>query len=131
MTEIVFLTRDEVVAIHQDQIERYGGSLGIRDEALLESAVAMPRASFGGQRLHETIPAIAAAYLFHLVQNHAFIDGNKRVGAASAVVFLKMNGYESTADETEFQEMVLAVAAGRLDKTAATEFLERNVRQGG
>ena len=131
MGEILFLTTDEITAIHQDQIERHGGSLGIRDEGLLESAVAMPQASFAGQRLHETIPAIAAAYLFHLVQNHAFIDGNKRVGAASAIVFLKMNGYEVTADEKEFEELVLAVAAGQLDKTAIFQFLERNVRQGG
>src|SRR5580692_9224146 len=99
MDEILFLTRDEVVEIHRDQIERYGGSLGIRDEGLLQSAVAMPEASFGGERLHASISGIAAAYLFHLAMNHPFIDGNKRVGAASAIVFLKMNGRELVAAE--------------------------------
>jgi death-on-curing family protein len=86
--EILFLSLDEVLEIHQQQIERYGGSLGIRDVAGLESAVATPEATFGGEYLHTSIPAMAAAYLFHLCQNHAFIDGNKRAGANAAITFL-------------------------------------------
>ncbi len=87
----VFLTADDVMAIHDDQIEGYGGSHGIRDTGLLESAVAMPQAAFADQYLHNGLCEMAAAYLFHIVQNHPFIDGNKRVGAASALVFLEIN----------------------------------------
>jgi death on curing protein len=81
--EPVFLSLDEVLEIHE-QIERYGGSGGLRDPAGLESAVATPQATFGGEFLHTSIAAMAAAYLFHLCQNHAFIDGNERVGANAA-----------------------------------------------
>jgi death-on-curing protein len=91
-----FLSLDEVLEIHQEQIERYGGSDGIRDPGALESAVATPQATFGGEFLHTSIPAMAAAYLFHLCQNHPFIDGNKRVGANSAVTFLLLNDWEPT-----------------------------------
>ncbi len=89
--EPVFLSLDEVLEIHEQQIERYGGSQGLRDGAGLESAVATPQATFGGEFLPTSIPAMAAAYLFHLCQNHAFIDGNKRVGAGAAITFLLMN----------------------------------------
>jgi death-on-curing protein len=82
--EPLFLTLDEVLEIHEEQIERYGGSAGLRDAAALASAVATPQATFGGEYLHTSIPGIAAAYLYHLCQNHPFIDGNKRVGANSA-----------------------------------------------
>jgi prophage maintenance system killer protein len=77
----VFLSIDEVLEIHLQQIERYGGSAGLRDAAGLESAVATPQATFGGEFLHSSIPAMAAAHLFHLCLNHAFVDGNKRTGA--------------------------------------------------
>jgi death-on-curing protein len=107
-----FLTLDEVLEIHEEQIERYGGSHGLRDAGGLESAVAMPQATFGGEFLHTSIPAMAAAYLFHLCQNHAFIDGNKRVGANAAVTFLWMNGWNPTFGEDEFADLVLSVAAG-------------------
>jgi death on curing protein len=95
-TEPVFLSLDEVLEIHEQQIDRYGGSPGLRDAAGLESAVATPQATFGGEYLHTSIPAMAAAYLFHLCQNHAFIDGNKRVGANAAITFLLINGWEPT-----------------------------------
>jgi len=92
--EPVFLSLDEVLEIHQQQIERYGGSPGLRGVAGLESAVATPQAAFDGEFLHATIPAMAAACLFHLCQNHAFIDGNKRVGANAAITFLFVNDWE-------------------------------------
>src|SRR5208282_2439667 len=88
----VFLTLAEVVELHADQIQRYGGGDGIRDINLLISAVAMPYASFSDQFLHADIFEMAAAYAFHLSQNHPFIDGNKRTALASALVFLAMNG---------------------------------------
>ena len=87
MTEPRFLTLEEVVRIHGDQIARYGGLEGIRDLGLLQSALAMPEAGFGSQYLHEDLASMAAAYLFHLVQNHPFADGNKRVGIVAALVF--------------------------------------------
>ena len=124
--EPIFITLDEVVAIHRDQIERYGGSLGVRDWGLLKSAVAMPAATFGGQFLHSDLCEMAAAYLFHLVQNHPFIDGNKRVGAAAADVFLAMNDVELTATEDDYAELVLAVARGESSKSAAAEFIRAN-----
>ena len=101
----MFLTLDEVVAIHRDQIDRYGGSLGVRDWGLLQSAIAMPAATFGGKFLHSDFCEMAAAYLFHLVQNHPFIDGNKRIGAVAADVFLSMNNLQVDANEDEYAEL--------------------------
>jgi len=120
----LFLSLDEVLEIHEQQIKRYGGASGLRDAAGLESAVATPQATFGGEFLHTSIPAMAAAYLFHLCQNHAFIDGNKRVGANSAVTFLLMNGWEPTFDENELVRLVLSVASGVLDKAGVIEAFE-------
>src|SRR6266850_3639044 len=122
--EPVFLSLDEVLEIHERQIERYGGSSGLRDAAGLESAVATPQATFGGEFLHASIPAMAAAYLFHLCQNHAFIDGNKRVGANAAITFLLMNNLEPTFDEEELAGLVLSVASGGLDKQGLTRIFE-------
>jgi death-on-curing protein len=119
-----FLTLDEVLEIHEEQLARYGGSHGLRDAAGLESAVATPQATFGGEFLHVSIPAMAAAYLFHLCQNHAFIDGNKRVGANAAVTFLWMNDWNPTFGEEEFADLVLSVAAGVLSKARLTGIFE-------
>ncbi len=99
MKEPIFLGLEEIIEIHRDQIERYGGYLGIRDIELLQSAVAMPAAGFGEDYLHADIHEMAAAYLFHIVRNHPFVDGNKRTAAVVAVVFLTMNGIELYADE--------------------------------
>ena len=120
----IFLSLDEVLEIHEQQIERYGGSTGIRDAAGLESAIATPQATFGGEFLHRTIPAMAAAYLFHLCQDHAFIDGNKRVGANAAIASLLMNDWEPAFDETELIDHVLAIASGRMAKRELIETFE-------
>jgi death-on-curing protein len=122
----IFLSLEEVIEIHRDQIERHGGSPGIRDMGLLQSAVAMPQASFGGQLLHADLFEMAAAYLFHIVQNHAFLDGNMRVGAAAAMVFLELNGAEVKITNEALAETVLAVAQGKLGKPAAAEFLRKH-----
>ncbi|MEO7402773.1 MAG: type II toxin-antitoxin system death-on-curing family toxin [Burkholderiales bacterium] len=127
--EPLFLTLDEVVAIHRDQIERYRGSLGVRDWGLLQLAIAMPAATFGGQLLHGDLSEMAAAYLFHLVQNHPFIDGNKRVGAAATDVFLALNGQRLVASEDEYAELVLSIARGETSKSAAAEFLRPHVER--
>jgi death-on-curing protein len=123
-TEPVFLSLDEVLEIHEQQIDRYGGSPGLRDAAGLESAVATPQATFGGEYLHTSIPAMAAAYLFHLCQNHAFIDGNKRVGANAAITFLLINGWEPTFSEEELIDVVLSVASSGLSKARLIEIFE-------
>ena len=118
-----FLTSEHVAAIHEDQIRRYGGGRGVRDLGLLQSAMAQPRASFGGEWLHPTLFDMAAAYLFHLVENHPFLDGNKRVGTATTIVFLELNHIEIHVDETELADFVLEVAQGRINKSAIAEFL--------
>lgn len=126
MDHIEFLGLDDVLEIHRDQIEHYGGSLGIRDMGLLQSAVAMPAAGFGDQYLHQDIFEMAAAYLFHITQNHPFVDGNKRTGAVAAIVFLAMNDIEVVADADDLEVFVRSVATGQSDKAAAAAFLRSN-----
>src|SRR5215472_16956495 len=126
--EPLFLTLDEVLEIHEEQIGRYGGSGGLRDAGALESAVATPQATFGGEFLHKSIPAMAAAYLFHLCQNHPFIDGNKRAGANAAVTFLLMNDWEPTFEQEELLEVVLAVASSGLSKQRLIEIFESHCK---
>lgn len=121
-----FLELAEVLYIHADQIERYGGEASIRDAGLLEAALAMPRAMFEGEFLHRDLYAMAAAYLFHIVQNHPFVDGNKRTGAATALVFLEMNGVDVEADEDALVALVLDVAQGRADKARIAAFFRAN-----
>lgn len=122
---ITFLSIAEVLEIHQNQIMLYGGEPGLRDLGLLKSALGMPAATYGGEFLHPGIYEMAAAYLFHLVKNHPFVDGNKRVGAVSCLAFLAFNGYSFTATADDFSEMVLAVAAGNLSKANVTIFITR------
>ena len=125
----IFLSLDEVIEIHRDMIERYGGSAGIRDMGLLQSAVAMPQAGFGGQFLHGDLFEMAAAYLFHIVQNHPFTDGNKRGGAAAAIVFLELNGVEVKVSNELLAATVLDVAQGKITKAAIIEFLKTHSRR--
>jgi len=122
---LVFLTTEMVQSIHEDQIQRYGGSFGIRDMGLLESAVAMPQAGFGGQYFHTDLFEMAAAYLFHIVKNHPFVDGNKRVGSMAAYAFLELNGKTFDAPEREYGDLVLAVAEGKRTKSAIAEFFRK------
>src|SRR5881628_1739845 len=117
-----FLALDEVLEIHRDQLARYGGAAGIRDLGLLQSALAQPQATFGGQFLHADLFEMAAAYLFHLVQNHPFVDGNKRVGTVAALVFLRLNDQDTNATEGELESLVLAVAQGQTDKATIAKF---------
>jgi death-on-curing protein len=124
-----FLDLDEVIEIHGDMLGRYGGTGGIRDMGLLQSTVAMPQASFGGEYLHNDLLEMAAAYLFHLVQNHPFVDGNKRVGAAAALVFLKLNGVDVRVTNEALVQTVLAVAQGKLGKSGVAEFLRKHARR--
>lgn len=118
----LFLTLEEVLAIHRDQIERYGGSHGLRDEGMLRSALAMPSAGVGDEYFHSGLHEMAAAYLFHLAQDHPFVDGNKRVAAVAAFVFLWLNGTELTASETEYERIVRRAASGEASKSQLSEF---------
>jgi len=122
---VKFLSLPEILEIHQDQVARYGGAPGIRDIELIKSAIGMPMATYGGDFLHTDVYEMAAAYLYHLVRNHPFLDGNKRVGAVAALVFLILNGYDCDAPEDDFAELVLAVARGDLDKAQVAVFIHR------
>jgi death-on-curing protein len=127
LAQPVFLTLEEVLAIHREEVQRFGGALDVRDRGLLQSAIAMPAMAFGGGPLHADLHEMAAAYLFHIVANHPFVDGNKRTGAAAAGVFLELNGLRLVADPSAYTELVLAVARGETGKSAIAEFFRANV----
>jgi death-on-curing protein len=126
---IKFLTLSEVLIILEDQIRNYGGLYGVRDLNLLGSAIYVPQSSFEGQYLHNTIPAMAAAYAFHICQNHPFIDGNKRVALASSLVFLDINDYTfNCKDETLYNE-IMDVAKGEIKKEELIKFYEKHSKK--
>ncbi len=124
--EIAFLTLEDVLALHEELIQRYGGTPGLRDAGLLEAALAMPQAGFGNQYFHDFPHEMAAAYLFHLVRNHAFIDGNKRVALACAILFFKINRVPYSITEEEAVELTLAAASGNMDKGGVTNFFRKH-----
>ncbi len=119
----IFITEEEVYVIHSDQLNRYGGSAGIRDQGLLQSALAQPSASFGGKWLHGDLFEMASAYLFSLVMNHPFVDGNKRVGGMAALAFLEVNGVIVHSDQDAYADLVIAVAAGKAVREDVVTFL--------
>jgi death-on-curing protein len=121
--EPVFLTSEDILLIHHDQVRRYGGSFDLRDYGLLLSAAEMPCSKLDDAYLHHGLFEMAAAYLFHIVQNHPFVDGNKRTGAAAALVFLDLNGIEVAVEDEKLAEFVLSIAQGRVSKHATAEFL--------
>ncbi len=123
-----FLQMSDVLLLHSDQIDLYGGEHGLRDAGLLESAVAQPQAAAGGAYLHSDVFEMAAAYLFHIVQNHPFLDGNKRTGAVAALVFLDLNGIEINASKGSLYDLTLSVATGRAGKTEIAEFLRSSAQ---
>lgn len=121
----LFLSVEEVVALHEDQLHLFGGSDGIRDEGALDSAVAMPASTFDGAFLHEDLFHMAAAYAFHIAENQPFIDGNKRTALNAALVFLDINGWVvSDPDQLLFDAMV-GISARRLDKHGLAELLRK------
>ena len=122
-----FLTLDDVLESHAEQIAEYGGSPGIRDVGLLQSALAQPEATFGGQHLHADLFEMAAAYLFHIVLNHPFIDGNKRVGLETALVFLEINGQSIETTDVALVELVLQTVQGQLTKQQIADFFRSQV----
>ena len=124
--EPLFLTFAEIIEIHDYQISHFGGSDGLRSAEMLKSAIGMPSSTFSGEYLHPTIPEMAAAYLFHLVENHPFLDGNKRVGAMASLVFLDLNGYEFDATDEQFTDLVMRVASGKMLKSEVVLFFQQH-----
>lgn len=127
--KIEFLSVDDVLELHAMLIERFGGSPGLRDQALLESAIAQPVASFGGEHLHVDLFSMAAAYLFHIVSNHPFVDGNKRTGLLAALVFLDDNGVTLNKGSSELYELTMRVAASGASKSEVAQLLEHLASQ--
>ena len=126
MSDPTFLGLDEVIDLHSDQLERYGGASGIRDLGLLESALALPAATFDGRFLHESVFEMAAAYLVTIAQNHPFIDGNKRTALIAAIAFLGLNGWRVHAEIAPLTEMVLGVAERKRSKAQVAVFLQEH-----
>jgi len=122
VSDPIFLGIDRMFRLHRSLIEGYGGIDGVRDVRLLQSAVSQPEATFGGDYLHAFPFEMAAAYLFHIVQNHPFLDGNKRTGAASAIVFLEMNDIEIDGDEKGLVDITIRTATGVVTKEDIAEF---------
>lgn len=122
-----YLTLREVLELYRRVMERTGGEVGILSLSMLESALAQPRATFAGEELYPTVVEKAGALGFSLIQNHPFIDGNKRIGHAAMEVFLLLNGYEIEASDKEQERVVLEVAAGHLNRESFTEWLRAHL----
>lgn len=124
MTESLdFLTVAEVEALHDEQLQLFGGLAGIRDRAALESAVGMPSVTFGGELLHPTAFDVAAAYAYHLAENHPFIDGNKRTALNAALVFLGLNGWDVDDPDERLYDAMIEIASGEGSKQRLAELL--------
>jgi death-on-curing protein len=123
---IRYLTLIEVLELHRRILEQSGGALGIRDMGLLESAIAQPRMTFGGEDLYPSLLEKAAALGFSIIMNHPFVDGNKRTGHAATETFLVLNRMEINASVDEQEHIVLAIASGELGREAFVEWLQWN-----
>lgn len=123
---IKFLKLEMILSFHEDQINQYGGNPGIRDQGLLESALAQPEASFGGEYVHKNIFEMAAAYGFHICKNHPFLDGNKRTALIAMYTFLYVNGWQLKADKKVLYATVIELASGNLTKEELSDFLKQN-----
>jgi death-on-curing protein len=121
---IHFIPKEVLLVFHEDQLKQYGGINGISDEGLLDSALAQVESSFGGEYLHKTIFEMAAAYGFHICQNHPFYDGNKRTALIAMYIFLNRNGYKIVAKKEVLFALIMDLAQGKVAKQELTEFLE-------
>ena len=122
-----YLAVDEVVELHRLMLAQFGGAAGIRDASALDSAVAQPRMTFGGQELYPTLAEKAAAMAFSLVRNHPFVDGNKRVGHAAMETFLVLNGHELSASTDVQEALILRLAAGELSREELANWIRTNL----
>lgn len=123
----VFLTLEEVLAIHENRIRKYGGSSGVRDLGLLQSALGNVEATFGGEFLNSTLFEMGAAYLYSICRNHPFLDGNKRTALACALAFLGLNNIKIVSEQDDLYDLVIGVAEGRVSKSAVAVFFEQHV----
>jgi death-on-curing protein len=122
------LSVELVREIHTEALEKFGGLEGVRDENLLASAVLTPQSSFGGKSPYADIVDVAAAYLFYICGNHPFLDGNKRTAMMAAIVFLRLNGIDTLPDSERWEQLMLEVAASKLDRDATTRRLRKLVK---
>ena len=122
-----YLTLNEVLELHQLVMQQSGGAVGIHNLSGLESALAQPRMTFGGEELYPTLMEKAVALGFSLIQNHPFVDGNKRIGHAAMEIFLILNGYEIEATVDEQEKVILQVASGQLERNEFTEWLHSHI----
>lgn len=125
---IRYLTLDEVMSLNRQILKQSGGAAGVRDLGSLESAIAQPMMTFGGEDLYPTLVDKAAALGFSLIMNHPFVDGNKRTGHAAMETFLVMNDLEIFASVDEQELVILSLAAGSLDREELTKWLESRVK---
>jgi death on curing protein len=125
-----FLTVKEIIYINQRVIEGAGGSIGVRDVGLIDSAANRPRASFGGEDLYPTLFLKAGALFHSLIFNHAFLDGNKRTGVASATLFLKKNGFQLKVENEEMENFTMKIVEDKLDVEQIAQWLEKNSKKG-
>jgi len=129
MSAVTFLSVDDVLEIHRQVIEAFGGDPGLRDRGLLESAIAMPRSTFDGKELHPSLALKAAAYHYHLCANHPFVDGNRRVAVVAAELLLLVNGRDLPARDEDIETITMGVAGGRISKEQVATFFQKHVRQ--
>jgi death-on-curing protein len=124
-----FISHFLTITIHQQQIEKFGGTFGIRDKGLLDSALAQPQATFGGELLHRTIHEQAAAYLYHLAMNHPFVDGNERTAFAVMDTFITLNSYSLNLSDAEAYKLVIQVVQKEISKEELSTFLELHLQR--
>ncbi len=128
---IRYLSSRQIIALHHSQLRAFGGAAGVRDAGALEAAVGRPAATFAGEDLYADLPSKAAALMHSLVQNHPFVDGNKRVAVAAAELLLEANGSLLLATDNELEEMTLATARGELSAEAMAVWLRQRIRPAG
>lgn len=126
---IKFLDKEMLLVFHKDLVKIYGGEPGVRDDGLLESALAQPKMSFGGKYAHKNIFEMAAAYGFHICMNHPFYDGNKRTALVAVYTFLFVNGYRLNAEKKSLYAIMMNLASGKVDKKELAYFLKGNCEE--
>ena len=126
---MIVLTKKQIIAMHGKLASLTGGAAGVREEALLDSALEQPFQAFGGEDLYPTVQAKAARLAFGLAKNHALLDGNKRIACHSMLVFLALNGVELDNSQQELSDTFFALASGNLDEPALLEWIEKHQKE--
>jgi death-on-curing protein len=122
-----FLSLERVLEVHASQLDQFGGRAGVRDISLVESAIGMARQTFGGQFVHQGLAEMAAACFFHINMNQGFVDGNKRTAAASAAIFLEINGVDFDVDPDEYAQLGINLGAGKISKADVIAYFKKSV----